>query len=198
MPSNVKHKKVSAKANDPDTSLIRPTNWNEEHLGAVEIMDRDLAQVDVANTLVETSLYSHSIPAGQLGTTGGIRLTLTGDLLMNVAGDFTLKVKLGATTAIIQSGVGHTNSATRYSWKLVIDFLNNADAAIQKWHLDFGAFVNFILTSTTFGLLGQKVGASTEDTSSARTIDVTIEWAVANASLSFRKEIAILEELPKV
>lgn len=198
MPSNVKHKKVSAKADDPDASLIRPSNWNEEHLGAIEVMDRDLSQVDVANTITETSIYSHSIPAGQLGTTGGIRLTLTGDMLKGATGNIDFRIKLGAATVIARLNVNPTNSATRYSWKLEIIFLNNASAAIQKWHANFVATVGYILTSSANGILGNDIGASTEDTTSARTLDVTVEWSVASASLSFRKETAVLEELPKV
>ncbi|KKL84405.1 hypothetical protein LCGC14_1965070, partial [marine sediment metagenome] len=76
---NVKHAFTSPKADGGDSSLVRPSNWNASHVGAVEILDRDLTQIDVANNAAETSIYSFSIPAGAMGADGGIRLKLTGD-----------------------------------------------------------------------------------------------------------------------
>jgi len=199
MPSNVKHKFASAKADDPDMDLIRPSNWNEEHLGAVEVIDRDLATVDVANTVTETVLYSQSIPAGQLGADGGIRLTLSGDMLANVAGTVTLRVKLGATIVLATPSTDFADSPARRNWQMVVEFMNSAVNA-QKWT----AFMHVMnATSDNFPLgladirTGVGLGTSSEDTNSALTLQVTAQWSVANASLSFRKEMAILEEIPK-
>lgn len=196
MPSNVKHQFVSGKADDADGTLIRPSNWNDEHVGAVEIMDRDLAQSEVVSSTSEESIYSHSIPANQLGATGGFRLTLSGDMLENVAGTLAIRIKLGATTIFTQSGIDHTNSATRYGWELVIICMNTSTSA-QKWSARYISSIGYVLGDSNLAVQGISLpGTSAEDTTGALTVDVTIQWTVNSASLSFRKEIALLEEIP--
>ena len=166
----------------------------------VEILDRDLSQVDVANDAVERSIYSFEIPAGALGATGGIRLTLTGDLLKNVGSAITIRVKLGATTAMASAALTLTSVANRYKWVWEIEFLNSA-AAAQKWstmlHGVAGAQdIGFLLGDDNGAFVAAGIGTSAEDTSGALTLDVTVDWGVANANLSFRKEKAVLELLP--
>jgi L-fucose isomerase-like protein len=122
-------------------------------------------------------------------------------MLKNVAGSITIRIKLGATTVFDSGGVTPTSLGDRYKWTFSIWFMNST-ASAQKWN----AWMNAIATAQAFAaLLGDSVQAlhmegqasSAEDTSSARTLEVTIEWSVASASLSFRREIALLELLPK-
>ena len=201
MPSNVKHQFTSAKADDPDATLVNPSNWNDEHVGALEIMDRDLSQQDIANDDTEQSVYSHQIPAGQLGTTGGFRLTLVGDLLCNVpAATIVIKVKLGATTVFTSTALDITDSADRYKWQLDILCMNSA-ADAQKWAakiLGAASADNFpMYVGSNAGVFhGAGHATSTEDTAGALTLDVTVDWSASNANLSVRKEMAILEEIP--
>ena len=198
---NIKHAFVSGKADGGDASLVRPSNWNAAHEGAVEILDRDLTQIDVANDAVETSIYSFSIPAGALGATGGFRLTLGGDMLKNVAGTIIWRVKLGATTVLVSDASAPFISVDRHKWTLVILCLNSAVAA-QKWNLRGQTVTNtaslavHILSSGNISTLLDGYNVSTEDTSGALVLEVTIEWSAASASLSYRKEMALLELIP--
>lgn len=200
MPTNVKHQFTSGKADDADTTLIRPSNWNDEHVGAIEIMDRDLDQVDVETTADEESLYSHSIPGNQIGATGGFRLTLSGDMLVNAAGTLELRVKLGATTVFTSSAIDPTETGDRYEWWLEILCMNSATDA-QKWVVHFqcvSSTANWPLQlgGSDGAIVGAGVGSSAEDTTGALTLDVTADWSASSANLSFRKEMAVLEELP--
>ncbi len=201
MPGNVVHQFSSGKADDADATLIRPSNWNDNHLGASEVLDRDLDEVDVVSSVSETSIYSHSIPANQLGTTGGIRLHISGDILFNVGGeDFTIKVKLGATTVLTSTAYTPGTSATRRGFVLDVLFMNSA-AAAQKWDVKFLAVLtaeNFSIdrSDTTNVDTGSGIATSTEDTTGALTLDVTVQWSASSANLSFRKQMAVLEELP--
>ena len=169
---------------------------------SIRILDRDMSQVDVESTADEESIYSHSIAAGTLGATGGVRLTLAGDILKAAAGTFRIRVKLGSTTVFVGNSISLAGHATdRYKWELVLWFMNTA-ADAQKWGAAVKAIlddVDFtIMPSTTVGLtyLGAGLGSSSEDTSGAKTIDVTVDWSTSSASLSFRKEMAMLEKLP--
>ncbi len=197
---NVKHAFTSAKADGGDATQVRPSNWNAAHTGAVEILDRDLTQIDVANEAAETSIYSFSIPANTLGATGGVRLTLGGDVLANVAGTLVLVVKLGATIAIQSTGFDFTDAVERYKWTWVTWFLN-VNASSQKWNT-WAQFVSHT-ASTSVRIGGDAPMAflegyttSAENTTGALTLGATINWSVANASLSFRKEMALLELIP--
>ncbi|KKK81323.1 hypothetical protein LCGC14_2814610 [marine sediment metagenome] len=198
---NVKHAFTSAKADGGDASLVRPSNWNAAHTGAVEILDRDLTQIDVANEAAETSVYSFSIPANALGVDGGFRLTLSGDMLKNAAGAMEIRVKLGATTVFLSDSSAPTSSANRHKWTLVILCLNSV-AAAQKWNASMKMVANVqnlsvqVIGSGFNATLMEGYSSSAEDTTGALTLEVTIDWSVADASLSFRKEMALLELIP--
>lgn len=170
------------------------------HPGGMSILDRDLSQVDVADTTTETSLYSHSIPANTLGVTGGVRVTMGGDLLHNAVGTVTILVKLGATTVLSAATLAFGDDAQRYKWFMEIVAMNSSTSA-QKWIASFHTAVRSDTFAARVGndalavhILGYNT--STEDTTGALTLDVTVEWTAADASLSFRKEMAFMELLP--
>lgn len=165
----------------------------------LDIIDRDLSQVDVVSTTDETSIYSHSVAAGSLGATGGIRLTIAGDSLKNATGTLTLRVKLGATTVFTSAVLTISGSANRYKWILHVHCLN-VNASSQKWSADIQAAedtATFALRKTTSSgaFMGGGYNTSAENTAGALTLDVTSQWSASSASLSFRKELALLERI---
>jgi len=176
--------------------------WNAtqprwEPTPGVSILDRDLDQVDVENTTDASSLYSHSIPADTLGATGGARLLLSGDMLVAVTGTYTIAVKFGTTTIFTSTTQDMADSANRRNWGMIVQFMNSATNA-QKW---IAFYYIMDATADAFSISGGDVrqgiglGSSSEDTTSARTLDVIATWSTASASLSMRKEMAILELL---
>ena len=166
------------------------------------ILDRNLDQVDVVSTVIETSIYSHSIPANTLGVTGGFRVTIGGDTLHNGGDGVIIRVKLGATTLFASNSTGFTNQAGRYQWTLVI-WCMNSTASAQKMGA-MGLFVandaefsmNALSTASAAFLAGYNTSA--EDTTGALTLDVTAQWNASDANSSFRKEMAIMELLPAI
>jgi hypothetical protein len=95
----------------------------------------------VTNTTTETDLLNGEItlPAGTLGTTGLMRLTAWGDALYNAGGTansprFKFKVGSGPTTVIdigtLANGVG--NSANRFGWRIVVEWMN-LGATNSQW-----------------------------------------------------------------
>ena len=65
MTVSLKHKFASAKSDDPDTTLIRPSNWNDEH---------DLLMA--TGKLVGRTTASAG-PAEEISVDGGLTLTST-------------------------------------------------------------------------------------------------------------------------
>ena len=168
------------------------------------VLDRDMGQTEVVSSSTETSIYSHSIPANKLGATGGIRVGIRGDYLNNSGAGRTLtvRVKLGATTILTSNTPTITTSTLRRKWMLVIDLFNTATNA-QKVGVTFilsapGSDELVYTDPSTAGRLyeGQGIGSAAEDTTGARTFDVTVRHGTIHASLSLRKEIAFMELLP--
>lgn len=164
------------------------------------VLNADLTQVDVVSSTNEESLYSYTIPANTLGATGGFRLTLGGDLLNNAGGaTLRIRVKLGATTALDTGAITYVVDAARYKWQLHLICTNSAVAA-QKWSALFGG----IFTGQTFAfgrsdanavMSGAGYNSSAEDTTTDLVLDVTALWSASSASLSMRKEMAVLERI---
>lgn len=167
------------------------------------ILDRSHSTVDVTNTTTETSIYSKSIDANALGVNGGVRLFIAGDMLMNTAGTMTLRVKLGSTTILASNTFSLTAESVRGKWTLEIWFLNQGVANSQIMgtlfilaEQDAASWeISSLGGGSAGGLGGSGLGTAAEDTTSARTLDVTAQWSATSASLSFRKEMAVLEQL---
>ncbi|KKN02343.1 hypothetical protein LCGC14_1118710 [marine sediment metagenome] len=197
---NVKHAFTSGKADGGDATQVRPSNWNAAHTGAVEILDRDLTQVDVANNAAETSIYSFSVPAGVMGADGGVRLKLAGDMLCNVAGTIRFIVNFGATEILATGLADPDNSNQLQKWTMEVVILNSA-VAVQKCWAEMAIVegtANFaVIRSNQVGMMvGRGLSSATEDTLGALVLEVTVNWSVASANLSFRKEMALLELIP--
>jgi len=200
---NVKHVFTSPKADGGDATQVRPSNWNAAHEGAVEILDRDLTQIDVANNAAETSIYSFSIPADVMGADGGVRLKLTGDMLQDtVATALVMRMKLGVTTILISTSRIWTQAVPRYKWTMDVLIMNSA-VAVQKASAEFQAVADGATwaayagdSSFTAHAVGH--GSATEDSSGALTLEVTVDWSAASVSASFRKEMALLELIPAI
>lgn len=168
------------------------------------IFDRDLTQTENVDNGGGYGHYSFEIPANELGITGGLRLTLAGDYLNNTGTTQTLKITVmfGGSTPLNTGAMVIPTSANRRQWRLELIGMNSATGS-QKWmafwSLSGPATVNFVVddpgsTGDSRGTAGRV--ASGIDTTAAVSIVFLSQHGVANASLSLRKEIAILERLP--
>lgn len=162
----------------------------------VRVLDRDLSTDEVVSSTDEESIYSFSVPAGLLGSVGGLHLVIGGDSLKNVAGTIVLKVKLGSTALLTTTALSFSGTANRYKWLLDVYIINSA-AGAQKCVGKFQATqaaetFPLVHTSGAAAIQATGKGTASEDTTGALTLDVTVQWSASNASLSFRKELAVL------
>lgn len=170
------------------------------------VYDRATTTVDVNTSVAETSIYTKSIAGGDMGTNKMLRATLIGDYLHNnVAGDaLVTKVKFGGTTFYnISSAFGSVVGANRQPWRIEVLIANLGAANSQMIE---GAIRTYAANSAapTAGLgnagaassVGGELGISTLgtiDTSSAQTLDVTVQWSASSANNSWRLRYALLE-----
>lgn len=158
-------------------------------------ISNERADVTIVNTVTETSIFSESIPANALGTARGLLITCGGDLQNNSGGtaSITLKIKLGATT-IYDSGTSATmaSNVTFRAWSLWFILANKSATNSQDM---VGAFLlGGTASPPTTGvgglaasgpIMGPIKGTAAEDTTSAKTLDVTITLSTASANYSF-------------
>jgi hypothetical protein len=188
-----------------DTAEAKKMKWAAAAGGGgVTVQDRSTTQVDVVNTITETSLYSYSVPGNLLGTTGGLRLFVRGTHLNNSgsAANLAVKVKLGATTIFDTGNSSIGTAANRRQFWLVVTIMNtatNAQDCEMHGHLSVAAAPTtnaFWSDSTSYGRSPVGFGSTAEDTTTAKTLDVTITHGTAAATISFQKEMVVLELLP--
>lgn len=183
-----------------DNLTILKTWINDDgSLRAFGLLDRVFTEQSVSSTTTETSVYSYSIAGGTFSTNNIIRLVLTGYIdLSAVSRTLTLRVKFGATT------IGTATLCTTASTKgtVRIEVIINANNATNSQR------ATILLTSvtdnatTTDGNLDanytlKMAGHSSlaEDTTSAKTLQVTVQWSGADATAIFKRWAAWTEKL---
>lgn len=174
--------------------------------GRVRVVDRITSQTAYNTTSSETTVYTYSIPAGLLSTNRSVRLTLNATYLNNSGAGRTLSmaIKLGSTTLWAEStaAAGLAANAARRPVKLEFILANQSSASAQA----MTCFLSIGNVGTATSGIGDMAtgnfsdticgGAASEDTSSAKTLVVTITHSTSNANLEFRVESAWLELLP--
>lgn len=169
-----------------------------DRAAGITILDRQSAVQNVSNTTTETSVYSKSIRARTIGSSGGLRLSFAGEFL-NTSGavdTLTFRLKFGGTTIFTWS-VARGSSGAVAEYHEQIEMLLAA-AASQKWT------VRHLFSNQAAGTPNQMSGdglqvgfvTSVLDTSADQTLQVTAQHSVANALTSVDVEYVILERLP--
>jgi hypothetical protein len=155
-------------------------------------LNRDVTSADVVSTAAETTVYSFSVPANSLGSTRALRLTMIADYLNNSgsATQLIIKVKLGTTTVLtLDSTAGaFSSNATRRPVRLeaMISAANATNAQVGSGSLYMGGNNGVTGQSNTQSTLFiSNHNAVAEDTTSAKTLSITVQHDASHASLSF-------------
>ncbi len=148
----------------------------------------------IDNSAAETSIFSGTIPAGTLGTSGAVRVVLTGQVL-NDSGSgqgFTLRVKYGGTTmyADASNATIFGNSATRRAWRMEFTLFSDGTTSSQRVEGLIGPVGAAAAVTTGYGDLAASValpaapvgGTAAADSTADQTFDVTIQLTAASAS----------------
>jgi len=157
----------------------------------VQTIARDFSQVAIATT-DETSCLSggFTVPGGIMGTTGMLRLRVWGRILRSGGDTFVLRATFGSTTVHASGNLTSTNNATRQPFEIVLELGNNAATNAQKGTMRFQTTTTIASTPVELGYL-----SASEDTTTDKTLDVTVDWSATDANSIFEKEGAILEVL---
>lgn len=182
---------------DDDEETARDT------LSAIGIINRDVSQAEVVNTVTETSVYSFSVPGGTLSTNKKLRLTLLGDYKNDSGADrsLTLKVKYGATTIGTITASILTSSASRRFVQITthLGALNSASSQIANTEVlitqpeDLAGADSLNMNTGDLVHMSSPHTGVAEDSSGDLALAVTAQHSAAAADISFRCHTAHLE-----
>lgn len=188
-----------------NTDIGAPEFYENAWTQFVGVIDRQVTQNDVVNTLTETSFYSFSVPANVLDTQKMLRLTIYGDYLNNSGAGRTLtvRVKFGGTTYYNDVSGTLAASASRhpFRWEILVGNRNATNVQSIGGYLSMGVAggattgigdMGTFATNTT-GLETPFYNDGAIDTTVAQTLEVTVKHSTNHASLSIRRQMAILE-----
>ncbi len=152
--------------------------------GATSIVHRDYSVVSVSGS-TETSIFSYSVPANQLGTNKMIVVHVAGVLFQNHGTyDVKFRLKYGAT-ALAVSGPWIAADALQGDWYIVFVLAASNSASAQQ-----GFFNGGYQTNTDRGVAFAGWGSAVEDSSQAKTLQVTFQFGGTIPGASFSKQIA--------
>jgi hypothetical protein len=162
-------------------------------------LDKVTAEQDVTGTVTETSVYSFSVPGGTLGTTNGLRLTLTGYAAVNGAGDtLNIRVKFGGTTIAAGAMTLAANAlgGTKLETIIVPNGATNQQRAVTKVSQASAGATTDGAYDTSPGLqFTASHSTLAVDSTSTQTLQVTVQWGSASGSNHYRRWLAMTEKL---
>lgn len=168
-------------------------SWSSAGSGANILKDTSTGTAGPNNTVSETTVYSYSLAGGTLGTNGVVNVRIAGiGLNSGSARTVIIKVKYGSTTMITTHAESLANNATQFGWTLDVDLYANAATNAQKCSMKF---VSEIQTSNGATEAIIYTGTAAEDSTTAKTIDITMTLSAATASFYFTKEMAYTNTL---
>lgn len=149
----------------------------------VRTLDKNRTSSTVSNSVAETTLYTYTIPANLLGTSGGVHLQLVGSHIGNNGTSLpTVKIKFGGTLIYGDAPSSQTASSTPRAWMMTVDLFNNGTTSSQVGNLvysigassaaDAGAGTGALSSASL--ITSANLDAGTKDTTSNQ--DLVVTW----------------------
>lgn len=161
-------------------------------VSTTQVLDRTVTQLDIQNTVTETTLYSVVVPAGMMGANKSIRTVLAGAYVNNTGANrtFTLKVKFGGTVIFQDDTLNITTNAAARIFALEFELTNRTTtsqfglgrvvlgqaSAATSGTGDLGTAANFLDALIL-------AASSTADTSATQAFEITITHSAADTNL---------------
>lgn len=175
---------------------------------ATKILDSDNSQIDVTNTVTETTIYTHTIPANTVAANGTLRFTLTGEYQNNSGGADTigLGIALGASTIVAVSdlldntSLGTSTFKRTFTLDVVIPIITtSSEVATGHVFISEPRALNLfrgVGIAAPGAELWVRDSAIAEDMTTDTVLAISVKHTTAHANISFNKLSAVLEYLP--
>lgn len=174
---------------------------------SVVVVARDTTDVSVVNTTSVTAVFTGTVPANSMGTSGVVRCTIVGEFFNNsgASRNFSVRIAFGGTTDYQDTAVNVPASTSTRGCRIVFEIVNRGATNSQALG---GLIVLGAAGAVTTGIAGDLgtsasqvsqpiVGSNlTVTTTVNRDVVVSVIHAAADANLSFTKRYALLELAP--
>lgn len=160
----------------------------------------------LGSSTTETTILTQSITGGTLGTANALRAScfVTALQVSGTANSVTFRFKYGATTLITKTlSTNVTNGAgTNYSGKVEFVIMGSGATGTQEGvaYINFGSSQNVIgnASGTVSGyssLISTNVGTSSEDSTSAKTLAISVQFSNNGASDNITVTQGMIEKI---
>lgn len=175
----------------------------------MQVLDRVVNDVVIANTNATTTLYTFTVPANTVTIEGQVlRLRIRGDMFCGIAGapSFTLRAQFGGLLWYADAAAGRTNNPVAIPWRIDLEIARKS-AALFYGSMSYDA-MNATAGATTGGGDLLQVGTVSSPTSpldslgsracdftiaQVLTISITLAVADANYLTTMRSGTLVLE-----
>lgn len=170
----------------------------------VDILDVQVTETDVVNTVTETNLFSYTVPANTLGSSNALFVHIHGDYLQGNASTQTVRWKItyGATLMFNDLGAALNNDSLRRAFHFdIILFARNATNAQGLGGLMYMSTPGGGATTGLGDIATDELGYgtclrgndATEDSTASKVLKLTVTHSVADALVSVRKLYSVVE-----
>lgn len=173
-------------------TFVRPSQIAKVPIGfnIPSIFKADVSEVTVVNTLVDTALFSHTLPGGAMGASDQLWYYY-GAVINNTSGStvtYTLKLKYGATTIITDTGAALATGSSNipiYAY----GYLKNATVTNSQKTIWTRLYASSGITSELFG-------TAAIDSTVNQLLQLTVTMNLANAGASITGLTAQVQLMP--
>lgn len=168
---------------------------------ATKVVYTDGITSDLADaSTTETDIFSYTVPAGALGTGGGLRFTVycyVNNLGQSLSGP-TIRMKYGSTTVASKT---FSNVVTPQGVNGIITgvMLNDGATGAQTGFMDIHFTTDSLDvdiaegSATAFDVRGTSFGTASEDSTGALDFDLTLQFGAAVSNVNFDVKAVIVE-----
>lgn len=164
------------------------------------------SDITLGSSTAETTILTQSIVGGTLGTNNAIRAScyVTALQVSGTANTCTIRLKYGATTVITKtlSTNASQGAGTNYAGKIEFVLMGSGATGTQEGvgYFNFGASQNVIgnASSTISGyhtLVSTNVGSSSEDSTAAKTLAITVQFSNNGANDNITVTQGMIEKI---
>jgi len=155
-------------------------------------LDTDSSAVSVSNTITETTIYSYTVSANELGTNKIVNGIIQGTYLNNSGANRTVRVrvKYGATTILDKTSGNLAANASTGNFQIQFYLANQNATNVQEAYM-ICSFESGANVSVNF----DDRGVAAIDSTSSQSLVVTVTLSAATATQTLLKRLATLNML---
>lgn len=147
-------------------------------------------RVDVTNDATERTILTYSVPGGTLGTNNALKVIIQARIIQFIASTLTIRFKYGSTTMLTISAI---QGVTTVDKSTDLWFLLTANGSTNAQRVSGRADMQD--TSGAIYSRWNQEGTATEDSTTSKTLEITVQWNTTSTSVEYDQSWAGIQLL---